>query len=80
MTGIVTNSCDKSEDDPKGDASVTVIAGAEEVDAVKGAAEIKLRIDGFKDMKYLKIEKETKFGKLPANYQKSILSAEFTYE
>ena len=51
MTGIVTNSCDKSEDDPKGDASVTVIAGAEEVDAVKGAAEIKLRIDGFKDMK-----------------------------
>lgn len=38
MTGIVTNSCDKSEDDPKGDASVTVIAGAEEVDAVKGAA------------------------------------------
>ena len=38
MTGIVTNSCDNSEDDPKGDASVTVIAGAEEVDAVKGAA------------------------------------------
>lgn len=80
MTGIGLNSCDKSEDGPNGDASVTVIAGAEEVDAVKGAAEIKLRIDGFKDMKYLKIEKETSFGKLPANYQKSILSEEFTYE
>lgn len=77
---LVSTSCGKEPGDPEFEkCAVTISTPSETVGSDHGLAEVKLTMDGFENLDYLLVVKETEYGKLPVKHSKSLMSSKFTY-
>lgn len=77
---IITTSCAK--DGPsaeQGASDVTLKVGQTEAAVKDGCVEVSVEISGFEKLSYLRVVKETVYGKLPAKHEKKLLSERFKY-
>ncbi len=80
LAGLAGSSCGKaSVRDESSDGGIVVRVSENTVRSSRGLAEIALEIDDFEGLDYLRVVKDTKYGRLPARHVKSLISADFTY-
>lgn len=60
-------------------SEVQINLADDEITPVDGVVEIQMTISGFENLDYLKVVKETSYGRLPAKHGKSLLTDRFTY-
>lgn len=77
---IISTSCGKENGGAGTQASDIIIrVGQTELPAGSGLVEVDVEIDGFERIDYLKVVKETVYGKLPAKHEKKYLAGRIKY-
>lgn len=66
-------------DEPAPESSIVLHTFQQEVTAVRGVAEVRLAIDNFPSLKYLRVVKSTSYGNLPVTLYRATIGAEFSY-
>ena len=73
-------SCAKEDDTrEEGNSEIQINLAKDEAAPVDGVVEIQMTINNFENLDYLKVVKETNYGKLPAKHGKALLTDRFTY-
>lgn len=73
-------SCAKEDDTrEEGNSEIQINLAKDEAVPVDGVVEIPMTINNFENLDYLKVVKETNYGKLPAKHGKALLTDRFTY-
>ncbi len=77
---IISASCAKGSTTADTTVSdIKIRLAQNEAAATDRVVEIQMDIDGFNDLDYLRVVKETDYGRLPAKHGKAVLSDRFTY-